>query len=200
MTFPVFPDVITAYENQKKPEYETSVFIAKSGRESRIGFRVFPRYTFKLPLVQMIEDRDEQMLTLMLGFFLQMRGQLNAFLYRDPNDNTVTNEPIGTGDGTTKAFQLVRDYGGFPEPVENLNGVPLLTIDEVLQADTDYTVSAAGLVTFDTAPVADSVISWTGSYYYRCRFTEDSKDFVQMLSGWHEASDVEFVGSIRSIV
>ena len=64
-------------------------------------------------------------------------------------------EPIGTGDGTTKSFQLVRNVGGFVAPVQNPAGqIAAVTVvgstPKVVQ-NTDYTITN-GLVTFVAAP------------------------------------------------
>jgi hypothetical protein len=42
-----------------------------------------------------------------------------VFQFDDPNDDTASAQPFGTGDGSTISFQLVRTLGGFAEPVLN---------------------------------------------------------------------------------
>ena len=67
-----------------------------------------------------------------------MRGQYDSFLFASPADNAVTAENFGMGNGSTVAFQLTRAYGvggfTFAEPVQNLNGVPSIYVNGVLQA------------------------------------------------------------------
>ncbi|MBB2960561.1 DUF2460 domain-containing protein [Methylobacterium sp. R2-1] len=59
-----------------------------------------------------------------LGFFEERRGRLYGFRYRDRVDHrsgppsrqpAPTDQRIGTGDGTTRDFPLVKTYGGGPE-------------------------------------------------------------------------------------
>ncbi|RWB65654.1 MAG: hypothetical protein EOQ49_31360 [Mesorhizobium sp.] len=47
---------------------------------------------------------------------LGRRGRANAFPLRDPLDNELLDETIGTGDGTTAAFQIRRLYDDDDRP------------------------------------------------------------------------------------
>ena len=40
-----------------------------------------------------------------------------------------------------------------------------------------YTIGATGIVTFVSAPAAAAALTWTGSFYYRCRFDADTMPF-----------------------
>ena len=57
-----------------------------------------------------------------MGFFLARGGQFDDFLLNESEltqsleDSVFTGQPIGTGDGVTKNFQLVRNFGGFLKP------------------------------------------------------------------------------------
>ena len=44
------------------------------------------------------------------------------------------------------------------------------------------TVSDSGAVTFSAPPPAGTVLSWTGGYYWRCRFEDDDLDLEQFLA------------------
>lgn len=212
MTLAVFPTLTgLSWDNIKRPDFKTSVFEALSGQESRAALRQYPKYTFKIPVEHLVDNREQSDLQALMGFFMQRRGMYQAFLYTDPTDNTVTEQVIGIGNGTRTTFQLLRDYGGFSEPVENINPVadnqdpptvsPYLYKDGVLQTlTTHYTLSATGLVTFTSAPATGVVITWTGSYYYRVRFLEDGYDFVQFCNDFHACADLGFIGSVRNVV
>lgn len=58
---------------------------------------------------------------------------------------------------------------------------------------TDYTLNAYGLVTFASAPLAGAALTWTGSFYYRCRFLQDSMDFDNFMQNLWQAKKVEFI-------
>ena len=208
MDLPVFPNLDGLELNTiKRADFKTAVFEALSGHESRFMLRQYPKYTFKVSFEFLIEDRDEAQLTELLGFMLKQGGMYSAFLYSDPSDNAVIDQQIGVGDGVKTAFQLVRNYGGFVEPTENINLTPTaenapafaIAKNELTQIS-GYNLSASGLVTFADAPASGTLISWTGNYYYRVRFVADGYDFSQLMSDWHECKDIEFVGSTRNIV
>ena len=58
---------------------------------------------------------------------------------------------------------------------------------------TDYTLSFTGLVTFATAPASGAALTWSGSFYYRARFTNDAPgDFGEILSSIWELKSLEF--------
>ncbi|MDI3260370.1 MAG: DUF2460 domain-containing protein, partial [Sinobacteraceae bacterium] len=65
-------------------------------------------------------------------------------------------------------------YGSANESVKR-SGVPA----------TGWSV-ADGVVTFSTAPASGHVLTWSGTYYYRCRFADDSEDFSQFLAQLYE--------------
>lgn len=205
MALSVFPTLDgLEWNTTKRPEFKTGLFESLSGHESRVKFRQYPKYTFKLSFEFLIEDRDEAQLSELMGFMLQQGGMYQAFLYSDPNDNAVTDQLIGTGNGTLTTFQLLRSYGGFTEPVNNVNdtvAAPGIYIDGALKTlGAHYSLSSTGLVTFGTAPGTGAVITWTGSYYYRVRFTEEGYEFTQLMRDLHECQDVEFIGSVRNVV
>ena len=106
---------------------------------------------------------------------------------------------FGTGDGATKTFQLSRAYGSgftFAEPVANLNGNPSIYVGGVLQTlGTNYTMDTAGNVTFTTAPGNGAALTWTGSYYYRCRLLQDTSDFSNFMQDLWDLKKLEFIGA-----
>lgn len=210
MTLAVFPQLEgLEWNTVKRPDFKTGVFESLSGRESRIKHRQYPKYTFRVSVEFLIENREEAQLKELMGFMLQRGGMYEAFLYKDPNDNHVDNQLIGAGNGATTSFQLVRDYGGFTEPVENINAVasaddghtPYIYVNgDRKTLTTDYTVSESGLITFVSAPANGAQVTATIDYYYRVRFLADGYDFTQFMADLHECLDIEFIGSVRSIV
>ena len=43
-------------------------------------------------------------------------------------------------------------------------------------------MSVTGVVTFSTPPAVGAVLTWTGSFYYLCRFSEDTLDSTRSFS------------------
>lgn len=225
MTLPIFPELDgIAVGTTKHPEFKTGVFEALSGLESRVKFRRYPKYTFGLNLEFLIENREEQQLTELMGFMLGRAGMYAPFLFKDATDYRVTDQVFGVGDGVSTEYQLIRTYGGFDEPVQNINEIYTpyrgLLIDNtqpentpgpylysyidgelvVGVKNTDYTLSDTGLVTF-FGPVADGqTLYWQGDYYYRVRFVEDGYDFAQLMTSLYECQDIQLIGSVRNAV
>lgn len=113
-------------------------------------------------------------------------GSLYPFRFRDWSDYTATDEPFGTGDGTTTEFQLSKTYDPslillgtagslfYVRDIVLLASTPTIKVDGTTKTvTTDYTVSDTGLVTFTSAPTADKVLTWSGEFDVPVRFDID---------------------------
>jgi uncharacterized protein (TIGR02217 family) len=184
MTFPVV----------KSPNWRTIVQGASSGAETRIGLWSFPLWDWTLTYDFLRNDpanAHDELYTL-LGFYNQVRGSYDSWLFSDPDDSSVTTQSFGTGNGSLTQFQLARTRGGFVEPVTNLSGAPTILVNGDVQSS-GYSVSATGLVTFTSPPANGAALTWTGSFYWRCRFKEDSISPSKFVSLVWELSKLEFV-------
>lgn len=191
----------------KAPAFNTRVQESVSGRENRTSLMAFPKWTIGLTFNILRDDPttsspaapfDE--LKKLVGFFLRQNGSGKAFLYTDPTDSSVADMQFGTGDGNTTQFQLVRTYGAggftFAEPIQNLNGnVTNIKDNGSTVSNANYSVNSTGLVTFTTAPADGHPLTWTGSYYYRVRFVNDSEEFDEFMANLWALHKVFFVGS-----
>lgn len=178
----------------RRPVWNTSTKTSVGGREYRAANMLYPSYVYKLSYEFLRDLRSgvDELRTL-LGFFNQRQGSFDSFLFNDPDDNTVTTQSFGTGNGTTTQFQLLRTFGGFTDPVYDVNGTPQIFKAGVLQTvTTNYSISSTGLVTFTAAPTAGQALTWTGSYYWRCRFEQDSSEFEKFMNQLWQARTVEF--------
>jgi len=188
----IFPQTIgLKIERTKTPEWKTITHRAASGKETRTSLMSYPLWNFALSYEFLRDDIATNEFKSLAGFYNNMKGGYDTFLYLDPYDNVVTAQNFAVGTGSALAFQLVRDIGTFIEPVTNLNGTPSIYKNGVLQTS-GYTISN-GIVTFSVAPASGAVLSWTGSFYYRCRFKSDTIDFKQFMYDLWESSKVEFV-------
>lgn len=179
--FPAMPGL--KWGVRRSPFWSTSRKTAVSGREYRAANMIYPRYRYRLTYEFLRDLRagvDE--LRTLVGFFNSRRGSFDSFLFADLDDATASGENFGLGNGSTTQFQLVRTFGGFVEPVYDLNGAPQIYKEGVLQTvTTHYTIGSTGVVTFVTAPANGQALTWTGSYYWRCCFERDSADFEKFL-------------------
>jgi uncharacterized protein (TIGR02217 family) len=197
--FPSLPGI--TWGSSKAPSFNTQSFRAASGFEVRAALMQYPLWTFTLSYELLRDNVANNELKTMVGFFNARKGAFEAFLYTDPSDNTVTLGNFGTGNGSTLGFQLSRSLGGFSEPVQNLNTTPSIYVNGVLKTlTTDYSISSTGLVTFVTAPAAGAALTWSGTFYYRVRFVNDTAEFSQFLYNLFELKKLSFVGSTMNKV
>jgi hypothetical protein len=142
--------------------------------ETRIATGIYGYWQFEMtfPLLNKTFNDPTGYLAKIAGFFLSMQGTANSWLYDDGTDNTIpASSPVqfGVGDGVTKNFQLVRPIGDYQDVIQNLNGVTSI-YDAGILLVSGYSIDAKGVVSFTAAPTAGHVLSWSGKYYFRCRF------------------------------
>lgn len=93
-------------------------------------------------------------------WFIANKAHTTAFGWAAPGEGTATSENIGTGDGSRKIFGLTHIGRAV-----TYTGTPSVYVNGVLKTlTTDYTLSAAGVVTFVTAPANGLAVTWTGTY------------------------------------
>lgn len=115
---PTPPKLLFVYPNKiyglkftvvKAPTFSTIVQKSPSGASTRIAQRRNPVWEFTLTYEQLFNDLtnpaygDSELNTLM-GFYMLQQGQLGEFLFDDPEDDVVTNQPL----------QLVSDSSNSP--------------------------------------------------------------------------------------
>lgn len=78
---------------------------------------------------------------------------------------------------------------------------PIIYVNGIAQTEgTDYTIGTSGAVNF-AAPVASgALVSWTGGYYYRVRFNQDTAEFNNFLQNLWELKKCELYGSLADKV
>jgi uncharacterized protein (TIGR02217 family) len=188
--FPVLPGL--GWSVSKAPRFATRTQKAISGRELRIVDQVNPIWTFTLTYEILGDKHDTRgpgglgagfdELRTLAGFFLQQQGAFAPFLFDDPTDDSVTGQAIGTGNSSATVFQLVRNFGGFSEPIVAPNTVSAIYFNGVLQSASGYTVDATtGLITFTTAPPSGQAITADFTYYFRVRFADDTAEFENFM-------------------
>jgi len=202
--FPSLPGL--AWSVTKTPTFQTRIQRAVSGRELRALDYPYPLWQFTL-VFDLLRDNPaagyDELRTLM-GFFMLCQGAFGTFLFRDPCDDQVTGQEIGVGNASTTVFQLLRAMGatlpggGFLEPVVAPNVVSAVYRDGITQSPGNYSVDPnTGLVTFSTAPGSGLIITADYSYYFRCRFVDDSYAFENFMFRLWQLKKLTFI-SVRS--
>lgn len=225
MSNAIFPNLIgLGWPVARKPYFSTIVSTAAAGQETRIPNFPVPLERFELPVNHLHGtswgpgNANGADFPILRGFFVARLGPLDSFLFWDPADNyTVTNAQyaglspasgqnvIGTGDGTTTAFQLMRSIGGVAEPVYNINGItasgsgpqappiasPYVNVfvggAPVLSG---WTVNSSGVLTFASAPANGAGIAADFSYFKRVRFSEDYIDLENFMANLYRTKKI----------
>ncbi len=204
MSLAVFPTLIGLGWNVKHGKlWKTRSQEAISGKSARISDWVFPRHQWELSFEFLgqgtISGQVYSDLANLMGFFDLRQGMFDSWLYQDAEFNSVTDQSLGAGDGTTTVFQLLATTSaGFIEPVLAPNVVTAVKINGVTQAANTYSVNAGtGQITFTSAPGNGLPVTWTGTYYWLCQFAEDHMDFEKFMQGFWQAKSVKFL-SLKS--
>lgn len=199
-TPPSLPTLVgLSWSRHKSPSFKTRVASHVSGREVRLALYTYPLYEFEavykggLPSANKypgpLGASDQQTL---MGFFLQMQGQYATFLYSDPDDNTVTGQAIGTGNGSTTAFVMGRTLGGFNEPCSWVTSISKVYLNGVSQSSGSYSLTTPNTLIFNSAPGSGVAITADFSYAFQCRFLDDKMDFEEFMWALWKADSVKF--------
>jgi len=143
-----------------------------------------------------------------LAFFEERRGRFHSFLWRDGLDfssnggsgtPTPLDQPIGSGDGTTTAFQLVKRYGTAFDPYLRPISKPVAGTLRLAVAGAELTTGFSldpltGRVSFATPPAAGAAITAGFLFDVPVRFDTDRLD-VELSS--FDAADVASIPLIE---
>lgn len=183
------------------PEFSTNVTITASGFERRNSLWSDARLRFDVgPGV-----RSEAELGELIGFFRARRGQARGFRLRDPSDfssNGMTGAPgpsdqlIGTGDGATARFALIKTYGDMDEAQRRRITRPRagsLRVS-VNGAETgDFTLEPLGIVALASAPPPGAKVRAGFTFDVPVRFAEDRLDISGAEFAAGEAPSVPLI-------
>lgn len=194
MSIEPFPSLAgLEYPVMRRPIWRTLSQTAVSGNETRVALWTAPRWQWTLSFNFLRDDSNDEFRTL-CGFFLARRGAYDSFLFLDPDDCAIQDQPIGIGDGLRTQFQLVRSFGGFTEPV--LAPVPsflfALRVGGVLQSG-GYSVRPGGVVSFAAAPPSGAAITGSFVYYWPVRFAADEIDFSKFMNRLWEQKKLDLI-------
>lgn len=180
----------------RTPVWDTVVQANISGKEVRMAQQTYPRWKWELKYNILRSDATNHELQTLAGFFNARQGMFDTFLYTDADDYTVTGQGIGTGDGTTTTFQLVRSFGGFVEPILAPNTVSHVYdngVDSGGWTVSNWGSSTPGLVTYSVAPANGHAITADFTYYWPVRMSADSVSFNMFLTQFYAAQKFGFI-------
>ena len=176
-----FPPAISL-RSSGGPERRTEIVTTASGREERNSRWADSRRRFNAGFgVKSLNDIHE-----VVAFFEERRGRLHAFRWKDHADFkscapqsgiSPTDQIVGTGDGATAGFQLVKNYGSglrnytraITKPVA---GSVVAAINGIIM--TGFTVNATtGIITFSVAPSIGQTVTAGFAFDVPVRFDTD---------------------------
>ncbi len=207
MTLPIYPGPNllpgVTYGSTWTPQFfNLPTATTASGAEIDLAIAQYPLHDFEL-IYEVLRDGvgggtwlNGQGLEFktMMGFLLQIGGTAGRFLFQNPDDDAVTQNSIGVGNGATTTFTLTRTFGangyGGTEPVGQVNtGAPFnlyLAGSTTPTSPTLYTISTANpvanTVTFTTAPTAGQNIAVDMSYYYYCKLASSNNSIKKVMN------------------
>ena len=188
----VFPDLPgISWGVTKTPEFFSLTTVRPSGVDVAAALSTYPPWHFSLSY-EFLRSGAEDELQRLIGFFLARRGNVEDFLYKDPTDHHVDRQGFGVGDGKTTRFTLCRNIGGFIEPLYDTTNEEIVLGSTPLREG--YRVDD-GVVMFMAAPPAGARLSWSGDFYYRCRFKDSTIEFQNFSFKLWEAKTVEFIST-----
>lgn len=145
-----------------------------------------------------------------LAFFEARRGRLNGFRWKDWLDHKsclpsaapeVTDQAIGTGDGSTVAFQLSKTYApganAFVRRITKpVDGTVLVAVGgAVLAEGTDFSVdTTTGIVTLAAVPDAGAAVTAGFHFDVPVRFDTDT---IEVNAAAFEAGEVPSIPIIE---
>ena len=194
-----FPDDISRGA-RGGPERRTQVVELASGDEERNASWADSRRRYDAAYG--IRRGDD--LAAVVAFFEARNGRLHGFRWKDWGDwksslpsapVTPIDQALGSGDGTTRTFQLVKRYESGAQAWVRRIGKPVVGTVRVARDDVEATSgwsvdATTGIVTFGSAPAAGVLVTAGFEFDVPVRFDTDRLDVT-----W----DLDRLGSIASI-
>ena len=184
------------------PEFSTSVAVTASGYERRNSLWSNARLRFDVgPGI-----RSEAELGVLIGFFRARRGAARGFRLRDPSDfssndmvaaPSAIDELLGTGDGLTSEFPLVKRYGtGDAVQLRRITrplGETLLVSVNGTATTTGWTLQEGGIVSFSTPPASGVAVRAGFLFEVPVRFADDKLEVAGAAFAAGEAPSVPVI-------
>lgn len=157
------------------PEYKTEILSSISGTEYR-NIR-WSNSRSKYNVSYGIKTKEQ--ITKILSFFRARRGRAIGFRFKDWCDYQVENELIGTGDNTTKVFQLIKNYKSQEHSYVRIINKPIIEtvniyINNKIFPSEDYKINHnKGIIEFLSPPANGVNVFATFEFDVPVRFDSD---------------------------
>jgi uncharacterized protein (TIGR02217 family) len=190
------PDI--AYGAAGGPGYSTSVVTTVAGYEKRNANWAAARGRWNV--AQGLKNREQ--VANLIAFFRARKGRAYGFRFKDWTDFAALAQLIGTGDGATKSFPLIKRYvsGGISETrtiTKPVAGTVKIYVNGVLKTSGVAVDTTTGTVTFSSAPANGAVITADFEFDVPVRFDTDQMDITietYDLGRWGQIPIVEIRG------
>lgn len=190
-----FPPEVS-FKAKSFAEFKTNIVVLNSGNEKRNQQWQNSRKKYEIELKNIGKAEANKI----MSFFQARKGKLNGFRFKDWNDFEAKDEEIGTGDGETIEYQLVKNYGDetynyqrkITKPVEGK-----LTIKQdgsIISGSTYDVLWDKGIITFDTAPDTGAVITADFEFDVPVRF---DTDFLSLKTEEYGKSSIDKISLIE---
>lgn len=170
-----FPTDIS-YGSIGGPEFSTDVVRLSSGFEKRNANWTYPGERWN---VAYGINTKEKLISLR-DFFYARKGRAYGFRFKNHDDYQGTTEELGSGDGSTDEYQLVKIYTSGGETLTRKISKPVadsvtVFIDDVDAGSVWSIDNTTGIITFDSgsAPASGEVVTATFQFDVPMRFDTD---------------------------
>ena len=187
----VFPESISM-KSSYIIEYNTIINKSKNGNELRIS-----NYDYPLLSYNVINDiKTKKELEDIINFFKLVKGRAYGFKFKDWLDYKVINQNIAVADGEQKDFQLIKTYN-----INNKLQTRKITKPKQVSIfinnqniTTNISINYEnGIITFNTPPEKDTIISASFEFYVPVRFDNDKIEIVMKNEKVGEIKDLKIV-------
>ena len=201
----IMPKFAGQFPPKRSEIWNDDVQESVSGSETAIQLWSYPRWKWSISYDALRQAQPFTEYADFMNFTLRRVGRVVPFLYREEDDNCVSGQLVGLGDGVTTTFQLARSFGGsggFVEPIFAPDVVGAVYVSGVKLATNAWSVqawgsAAPGLLTLAAAPANGAPVSVDFSYFFPCRFATSQIDFEKVMRGWHKLGELSFTSIKR---
>jgi len=194
--------------------YNTSVIETDGGQEHRVARWDSGKHMYDISYA--IKSYSD--LSIVKSFFMARKGALNGFRFSDPADYTsnttnpafdgggsgVADQSIGTGDGSTTVFQLIKTYtSGLSSEVRVIEkpvaGTVRIYFNGVLQASGWSVDTTTGIVTFTSPPTAGVAIAASFEFDVPVRFGSDVDKTLSTALTNYGQGDIDSISLVELV-
>jgi len=194
--FPSFPTLLgQGWSTKVTPRFSTVLHERASGKSARRPNMRWPLYEIELVFDFLRGDQMTLELQTIVGFFESVQGQTLPFWIAPPGLSALQNQLVGTGDGATTMFPMLRSTGAFSEPLAGVSSLSAVRVNGTPLSAGAWTLSPGyqPALTLAAAPPSGAPIDVDGGALWLCRFQDDALDVEQFGNQLFAAKSVKLV-------